>query len=157
IAIPLSDRRPHWTHDKEIAYVRAGAHSLPMRPQTLLDLASRGQAVQTEIDDFKVLATPKIDGTKYTFFVCPMVRLVGGPSCEHWSFSLSVVSGYVTIQVPGNLPDGCYSEPRHLSVRGRDILFVDRSTPVLGPSLGAINLIWDQPKEEDEIEAVLYA
>lgn len=41
IPIPLSDNRPHWPRDESCAYLRVGEHSLPMAPQTLLDMATR--------------------------------------------------------------------------------------------------------------------
>jgi hypothetical protein len=52
VGIPPSNRRPHWIirGHREIAYIRAGEHSLPMRMQTILDIESRADARVPQLD-----------------------------------------------------------------------------------------------------------
>jgi hypothetical protein len=107
IAVPLSERRPHWTRDDEKAYLRVGAHSAPMRPQTLIDITSRGVVPKGTVTDLGLTRRPYPGGRppnpdQAEFLLNPVVMLDAGPVCEMWGLELSIASG--------NAKFDCYRE-----------------------------------------------
>ena len=81
IAAPLSERRPHWTQGEEKAYLRVGAHSGPMRCQTLLDISSRGTAPRGNILDLGLYPegfSVPADLGNLTYRVRPTISIAGG-------------------------------------------------------------------------------
>src|SRR5262249_13366997 len=83
VSIPLSEHRPHWSNQngREVAYIRAGEHSLPMKLQTLLDISSHGIAPLGAIVDIGVLGY-EMRGGQFHFTLNPLIRLENGPMCE---------------------------------------------------------------------------
>tara|TARA_R110002049_G_scaffold308493_1_gene512695 strand:+ start:535 stop:1446 length:912 start_codon:yes stop_codon:yes gene_type:complete len=153
IAIPLSDGRPHWVVNDEIAYIRSGAHSVPIRPQTLLDIASRSNTAQIVIEGLNPIGTPAIVGSSYTFDVNPTVKMTAGPATSQWGFELRVKSGFVRIQVPKTDSSRIYSES-HVYFLGTEPLFPDRSTPVFS---SFFRIQYDLSRGPIELTASLYA
>lgn len=96
IAVPLSERRPHWTRDDEKACLRVGAHSAPMRPQTLLDISSRSVAPRGRVLGLGMYPKPggwPENSGKLAFFVRPTICIEGGAVCELWGLELKVTRG----------------------------------------------------------------
>lgn len=93
IAVQLSERRPHWvTNPQEVAYIRAGAHSLPMRPQTFLDIASRTPSAAGVMRGLGQIGDPELN-KHLNVWVCrfnPVIELLTGPPCELWSLELTL-------------------------------------------------------------------
>lgn len=165
ISIPLSDRRPHWTTvPDEKAYVRSGAHSSPMRPQTLLDIASRSGGNSGEIVAINPEAA-QVDHPASRHLIHPLVKLTSGPICEKekWGLRVRVIgkschvaaqphdartcssSGSHTIFVLGTKPlfpgceskvhDGGFMITRDLSANdGRIVIEVELFTGSLQPA-----------------------
>jgi hypothetical protein len=137
ISIPLSPQRPHWevTSAGDVAYIRAGAHSAPMRFQTFQDIMSRGVAPQGEIVDMGVQGDPEhvpITSQRLTY-VNPRVRLTSGPICRHWAFEFRIENENVSFESPtgGPFPTGEYSpEPGRFCIEGAFPLFPGRITSV---------------------------
>jgi len=150
ISIPLSERRPHWVTDpKEVAYIRAGAHSLPMHHQTLLDISNRGTASEVMILDIEEAKSIGRQGSVTVGCFEVFVRLLNGPICERWFFEMAVQSGPVEIGL-----DTQHLE-KSLCRLGQEPLFPSRRTRV---SAGPIFLRHDEEREQGSIEilAVLY-
>jgi hypothetical protein len=150
ISIPLSERRPHWVLTAgEQAYIRAGAHSLPMRPQTLLDISSRVGTSSTEILDLEEARFLGQQGTVAAYSFEVFVRLLNGPICEKWAFEMAVQSGPVEIGLnPQDMG-------KSLFLLGQEPLFPSRRTRV---SARSICLRQEKDRKEGTIEilAVLY-
>ncbi len=155
IHVPLSDRRPHWvTNPQEVAYIRAGAHSLPMRPQTLLDLSSRGTASAALVEGINPVGAPSFPTTTVNGYqIQPLVKLLNGPVCQLWSFELRIRSGRCKIIFPSNLGAKITKED-HIYIVGTEPLFPGRSTPV---SSSPFRLEFDRSSGKLEIWATLHA
>ncbi len=155
VYVPLSDRRPHWvTNPQEVAYIRAGAHSLPMRPQTLLDISGRGTASAAMIEGLNPVGTPSFPTqTVNVYQLQPLVRLLNGPVCGQWAFELKILAGRAKILYPSNLGAKITKED-HLYLIGTEPLFPGRSTPV---SSSPFRFEFDRASGQLEILAVLYA
>jgi hypothetical protein len=100
IQVPLSDRRPHWSTQgsKEVAYLRVGEHSAPMRLQTLLDISTRGAACVGEIGKIEIgpsydylPPTPPATGLP-SLGITPFFRVKGGPLCRTWALEMVLQS-----------------------------------------------------------------
>jgi hypothetical protein len=131
VSIPLSERRPHWviSGPQEIAYIRAGEHSLPMRLQTVLDIASRGTTSQIEIESLGRRGKRTIDDRGHVQYeINPLVRLVAGPVCELWSFEMKILSGSSGLSKPTSRAESDHAS--YLYIIGERPLFPGRSTPV---------------------------
>jgi hypothetical protein len=152
IAVPLSEQRPHWVGPNEVPYIRAGAHSIPMRPQTFLDIASRENAAAAEIEGIGPVGNPSFAGSVKTYSIQPFVRLLNGPVSDRWAFEMKVRSGRIKIKYPSNLGAKITSD-QHLYLLGNEPLFPGRSTPV---SPLPFHVDWDGAVGNNEIEAVLY-
>lgn len=155
VYVPLSDRRPHWvTNPQETAYIRTGAHSLPMRPQTLLDISSRGTASAALIEGLNPIGAPSFPTKAVNVYqIQPLVRLLNGPVCELWSFELRVRAGRGKIIFPSNLGAKITKED-HVYLVGTEPLFPGRSTPV---SSSPFRFEYARSPGQLEISASLYA
>jgi len=174
IAVPLSERRPHWTRDDEKAYLRAGAISAPMRPQTLLDISSRGtvprgSVVELVIAPFRDRTYRKVGRLTLTvdFWAC----LEGGPITEQWAVELRVRPEdsrfqYAKVEMASNgphlnpLPDLVSPFEVHETgvafIRGSGPLFPHRWTKVL-PQDAALLLHVPETKTSLEVAATFFA
>jgi len=128
VSVPLSERRPHWVVGSDVAYIRAGSHSLPMRLQTALDMASRGTASQVEIECVRAIEMKTAQSGCNSFRLRPMVRLVSGPICRVWAFEMKVISGNARF-IPATPKMKLY-DAEHIYLLGESSLFPGRSTPV---------------------------
>lgn len=155
VYVPLSDRRPHWvTNPQEIPYIRAGAHSLPMRPQTLLDISSRGTASAALIEGLNPIGVPGFPTTTVNDYqIQPHVKLLNGPVCTLWSFELRVRTGRGKIIFPSNLGAKITKED-HVYLVGTEPLFPGRSTPVSGIPF---RFEYDRSSGQLELSATLHA
>jgi hypothetical protein len=118
VQVPLSDRRPHWSTEgpKEVAYLRVGEHSAPMRLQTLLDISTRGAACIGEIGNIEIGPSfdflpprPPVTGLP-SLGITPIFRVKGGPICRTWALEM-------VLQSP--VPDeSLYSDPDFGSTEG---------------------------------------
>jgi hypothetical protein len=137
VAVPLSESRPHHvtTHPEE-AYLRGGAHSVPMRIQTLLDMAFRSSTAQGEVLRLGRLAGPNESSRPgfWHFTLNPVVRMTSGPICRHWAVEIRFPhQRALNIQgVPTNARE---LEPHVLSVEGTRPLYPGRPTRVCDTSL----------------------
>lgn len=176
IAVPQSERRPHWTRDEEKAYLRVGSHSAPMRPQTLLDMRSRGSSPRGVISELGFLPRPSRNTSQgyegfRTFLVTPKVFLESGPVCELWVFELRTQSGRAafsaSIKMPkpggefayltlgGVVPNVSVPEPTVFAVQSREPLFPKRLTDAL-PSGAGVMLTIPRDIQKIEFVATLY-
>ena len=177
IAVPLGERRPHRTRNDEIAYLRVGAHSAPMRTQTLLDMNSRGLVPKGSVVDLGMIPRPFIGGespnpNQPQFLLNPVVMLDSGPICELWALELQAslagatfgcyktagmmngitkIEGCTWEEVSINMP-----EDGMLFVRGKEPLFPRRRTPIFPKNRGAI-LTLNGMVQRFEIVANLFA
>jgi hypothetical protein len=89
--IPSSEARPHWVvqHNREIAYLRVGSHSLPMGLQTFLDIHSRGAASGVSIEDLSAWERVR-ETDRPVVAISPAVCLRSGPATRTWLLELSV-------------------------------------------------------------------
>src|SRR5262249_47580441 len=126
VSIPLSEHRPHWSNQngREVAYIRAGEHSLPMKLQTLLDISSHGIAPLGAIVDIGVLGY-EMRGGQFHFTLNPLIRLENGPMCERWMLELSVDPTTGAFMGGGN---GRVIEPNKLIITSTEPLFPRRAT-----------------------------
>ena len=135
VAVPLSERRPHWTRDEEKSYLRVGAHSASMRPQTFLDISSRGPTSKGMILDLGITARPSRmepgirDGQSRAFLVSPTVTVESGPLCELWAFELRSITAYCTFDIMHKLPSSAQGAPALVRLSG---VHPDISVPTTG-------------------------
>jgi schlafen family protein len=131
LSIPLSESRPHWSSvcNEEVAYIRAGEHSAPMRLQTLLDISARGSTWHGEIVAANPIRSPSKRNGCTTHHLLPKVRLLSGPVCERWGFELSVVSG--NVELYADHYDGTHDDEKmRVYYLGSEPLFPHRMTYV---------------------------
>lgn len=158
VQVPLSDRRPHWTlSPSEISYIRAGAHTFPMRPQSLLDIASRQGGSTAE------LALRHADAPNQTHKICkfnlvPLIRLLNGRPSDVWGLDLRLSRPNVRLPLTSDTPDSPFSEvtnSQHFLIRRPALLFPGRMTPAV---LNPIEITWDQRASElpFDLEMTLY-
>ena len=128
VSIPLSESRPHWTKEG-LAFIRAGAHSVPMPIQTLLDMASRGTSSVVEI--------VSVEGRRYgasgadvTISMRSTIRLARGTVCRVWAFDLFVDDGKATFVQSGNMHplNVRLRSDRHVCYTGEEPLLPGRNT-----------------------------
>lgn len=138
VSIPLSENRPHWPRDENCAYLRVGEHSLPMAPQTLLDMATRTGAAVADIEDlgvprpsFKIPDSPSTKQTAYTVYLLPTVKLVSGVTCDKWAFDLSVTRGIGRFRIDQLRHEMEQPQANRLNFVGRVPLLRGRSTSAL--------------------------
>jgi hypothetical protein len=127
VSIPLSESRPHWT-EKDIAFIRAGAHSVPMAPQTLLDMATRTFASTAEIVSMNALPSPPPSASWHSITILPAVRLLTGTTRENWGFELETQTDVIQFNAP--LPQWQLVSERKLFIPGTEPLLPGRTTPV---------------------------
>lgn len=128
VSIPLSERRPHSYGD--VAYIRAGEHSVPMRLQTFQDISSRGTAPQVEIVDVGKEGFRK-DQHMILFEINPRVKLVAGSVCHYWCVEIDVSEG-CKVSPRGATPKHMRNDGmQKLNIIGEEPLFQQRLTRVL--------------------------
>lgn len=158
VSVPLSERRPHWvTEQRDLAYIRAGAHTQPMRMQSVLDIASRRGGSSAEIS-LRPMQSPSMHGGSYIFHVDLFVRLISGTMCEHWSLDVRAVGQLVkfTVQMSGPNSPVKAANKFGISVVTNDPLFAGRETRV---PMGQMEVHWEKRKDADTdvgVEATLY-
>jgi hypothetical protein len=100
VHVPLSEARPHWVPGQlpEVAYIRAGEHSVPMSLQTFIDLSHRQQLSKVAIVDLYRAIKPQAgDGGVEQCWVNPRVKLEAGPCCKEWAVDVKVPKGLVQL------------------------------------------------------------
>jgi Putative DNA-binding domain len=107
--IPLSSHRPHWVRADEKAYLRGGEHSFPMRRQTFLDIASRGEAPQAAVDELGLKDRGTDNQGERSIRLNPIVRLLTGPIAKEWAFEIEVEPADGRVSVPGGHLDSTIS------------------------------------------------
>jgi hypothetical protein len=131
VFIPLSPRRPHWTTqgNREVPYIRAGEHSLPMKLQTMLDISTRTEAGQAVLESLGLAEVPQLVPAKgWDLILNPVVRLEAGPVCPLWGVELNITKGAGEFR---SLPAGAIAPQAHVvHLTGATPLFPRRSTPV---------------------------
>jgi hypothetical protein len=87
VSIPLSKDRPHWCSktDRNIAYIRAGAHSVEMSHQTLVDIASRSAVPMGRIEGFHCAL---VSQPMRWVDIWPCARITSGPIAKEWALEL---------------------------------------------------------------------
>lgn len=92
IDIPPSNLRPHWSKvaNPDTAYIRAGEHSLPMHPQTLLDISTRGAAPTIEIAEPTLRRNEDKTLSPNRFNLDLRVMLTSGPICHTWGVEVAI-------------------------------------------------------------------
>lgn len=103
ISIPLSESRPHWVAATEAPYIRTGTHSNKMSPQTMLDMATRGDTSVVDIVrlfDEPITFGPRAVGTH--LYCNPMVQLVRGTICDRWALDVRITGGEALIPAPSD-------------------------------------------------------
>lgn len=154
ISIPLSDSRPHWVNSDDTAYIRAGEHSLPMKPQTFLDIASRGDAAQVEIVGLNP-GTPTFQGPHHSFPINPCIQLMRGPVCNQWALELTTHGDTLYLRCPDSNEGIRIATRERLYLMGTEPLFPGRPTSVVRLP---ISLEIDTSlNRELSVSAVLYA
>jgi hypothetical protein len=158
VQVPLSERRPHWTlSPTEVAYIRAGAHTFPMRPQSLLDISSRRGGSTADLalrhDD-----APNRPNKICIFRVVPLIRLLNGHACESWGLDLRISRSNVRLPLVADTPDSPFLEvtnSQHFLISRPARLFPGRFTPAV---LNPIEITWDQRELElpFDLEMTLY-
>jgi hypothetical protein len=140
IHVPLSEARPHLfaRNEGDVAYIRAGAHSHPMRFQTVLDIAGRQAAHQAEIVSLGVLKEPQQPppGGFTTVRINPVIRLVAGVVCEHWAVDLTLLQerDHFT-NITNSAANAQMISPRNVSLNGHTPLIRGRPTRAVAGSL----------------------
>ena len=102
IQIRVSETRPHFVRDgnRELPYLRVGAHSEPMSLQTFRDIQSRGPSPQIAVEDIRHWDRHLGGGLALEFR--PAFQLVSGPLCRHWGAELRLSGDFGTIDfAPG--------------------------------------------------------
>lgn len=131
VRIPLSDRRPHWTVAPEIAYLRVGPHSAPMRQQTFLDLSSRSTAPLAEITDLWVETPFILSGDRmHEGRIRPIVQVTSGPMAMNWGVEVSLRDGLGTLATEGPAEEKKVHQvsPQLVTAMGLEPLFPGRPT-----------------------------
>jgi hypothetical protein len=91
INVPGSESRPHWTAKDEVPYIRAGKHSVPMRLQTLLDIANRRSASTIgAIHSMGAVSDQGFQSGYRRFLVNPHVVVGSGPVATLWAFEMRI-------------------------------------------------------------------
>lgn len=159
VSIQLSERRPHWVlNPREVAYVRAGAHSLPMRLQMVLDIASRAGGGTAEIVRVVQSQGVRPASTANTYRLFPYIRLLNGRLCERWSLELRPLGAQVTFGQQQAGPNLAVRESneKYLHVVSTEPLFPGRETRALS---APIEVVWYRRNGQDTdiaLEATLY-
>jgi Schlafen, AlbA_2 len=159
VEIPLSQLRPHWIPGNiDVAYIRAGEHSYPMKHQTLLDIASRTDAAEGVIDSLGLIDVAQESGGQLRFVINPVVRLLTGPVCREWGFDLRIneQTGALSSAAPRNVSNVRDEKKGYLSFLGSDPLIPGR------PTLVSSHIVWlnvntNAIDDAHEVVATLYA
>lgn len=158
VQILLSEKRPHWTlSPNEIAYLRAGSHTVPMRPQSLLDIASRQGGSAADIFT-KPNQTPNFSGVNYTYHMDFYAQLLHGRVCHNWSLDLRVIGPRAHIGILASGPEMPIktSSRTTVSIEVAAPLFASRLTRV---PVQPIAIHWEKRNSDDReitLEATLY-
>jgi len=137
IAVPLSERRPHWCRHDDKFYLRAGAHSTPMPTQIFADMLTRGSVPRVDIADsglgvkgYKHWYHHDFDG--FSFPMNPVVWLKSGPICEIWACEIRETDGAGEFRCSMISQAIDYASGSHdCYIRGNEPLFPTRKTLVL--------------------------
>jgi Putative DNA-binding domain len=153
--IPPSERRPHWVKGSvDMAYLRVGEHSAPMRHQTFLDIANRNVVPVVEIESLNVIKHEPVRAPMRLYILNPLVRVVSGPVCERWLFELRIPPGTGQFLAPAG--SGSVNEDRTLLVlQGGQALFPARATMVSGSPF-KLELADGGRDKDKPLEATLY-
>lgn len=158
IAIPSSNLRPHWIpgNPPEVAYIRAGAHSLPMRQQTFLDIATHGETAEAEIVGLGV-SQKDAQPTEARYVFNPVVRLTAGSICREWAFEIRLPEGAGFISCPRAVGETniSYSETGVFALIGHEPLLLGRPTKVSSQLLW-MHIKGDQLTDQLEVLTTLY-
>jgi hypothetical protein len=125
VEVLASSRRPHWIieQNKEVPYIRAGEHSLPMTLQTFLDISSRTAASAGVIKGLGQFGGGERNQQtgQWLFRFNPIVELLTGPPCELWGLVVRLL-GKGEFRVPGSC-NATSPEPGYVTIHGARPLF----------------------------------
>jgi Schlafen, AlbA_2 len=162
VAIPQSDRRPHWVTENshDIAYLRTGEHSRPMPLQTAIDMANRQQISDIEIlapEVFEISPGAAIDFLYYQdkfdqHDFQPKIQLIRGPACTVWAMEIELLVERGFFRITGQ-SDGLIT-PNHFYGEGRQTLFPKRQTYA---TMNRLHMFLPKGVEPWELRMTVYA
>lgn len=167
IAVPLSERRPHWVKENDIPYLRVGAHSPPMPTQVFVDMLTRGSVPTVEIVDLGLSFDGSSENSSgrpatdfFTFKMAPLICLNSGPACEIWGCEILEPSKLVGFQTRGYKESDFVDMPRDnrpVFIRGREPLFPGRHTPLISQDIDLQLLVPRYLRDNFEVVLRLFA
>ena len=160
IHVPLSPNRPHWVRGvRDIAYIRAGGHSLPMSHRTLLDIASRTDAPSGRVVELGVTGEPGSGNSRFpmSFDLRPQVELLTGPVCQTWAVEVAVGSGKGEFLMMQALPHNHSDNKSRICLFGQSPMFPRQKVRIPSEPLSPLRLYAKSADDNCLVTVTLFA